>query len=73
MARRAAKELLHVLEWLGRVDEITRDGKHASVPRTATRNVSQLAYNTYATKVCSTVGGGKWAFTQTSSPGNLPI
>ena len=29
MARRAAKELLHVQEWLGRVDEITRRGKHA--------------------------------------------
>ena len=29
MARRAAKELLHVQEWPGRVDEITRRGKHA--------------------------------------------
>ena len=31
----------------------------ASVSRTATRNVSKLAYNTYATRVCSTVGGGR--------------
>jgi uncharacterized protein with HEPN domain len=30
MARRAAKELLHVQEWLGRVYEITRRGKHAN-------------------------------------------
>ncbi len=59
MARRAARELLHAQQWRGRFDEITRRGKHASVPRTATRNVSELAYNTYATRVCSNVGGGR--------------
>jgi hypothetical protein len=32
MDRRAAKELLHIKNWLDRVDEIVRRGKDAYLP-----------------------------------------